>query len=432
MTAAPLATDADRLSLVARDHLLRGYSRHTAQPVPLITGGEGCHVWDGHGRRYLDAVSGAFLVQVGHGRADIVERAARRTAGLGYFPVMERAHPVAAELAERLTNGDGRVFLSCGGAEAVESAWKFAKQYFKAIGQPTRHKVIRADWAYHGGTLGALAVGGLPGLGEMFGPLPPSGSAVPVGMAAADVEAAIEAEGPDTVAAVIVEPLSRPAGCRPPAPGNFAELRQVCDRHGVLLIADEVICGAGRLGALRGGGRFGLEPDITCLAKGLTSGYAPLGATLVPQRIAAAMLAGMPLLHGYTYSGHPLAAAVALENLDLLDGLHKHVLTTEHDLRAALEGLTSLPVVRAVHGTGYLYAVELQRGPGESFTPEDCARLVTGWLADALFAAGLHCRAGDHGQPYVHIAPPLIAGAAEFAEIRQVLTDVLGTLATLD
>ncbi|MBW4717838.1 aminotransferase class III-fold pyridoxal phosphate-dependent enzyme [Saccharothrix obliqua] len=426
MTA--VAVDADRLGIVARDRLLRGYSRHTTRAVPLITRGEGCHVWDGHGRRYLDAVSGAFLVQVGHGRVDLVERAVRRTADLGYFPVMERAHPVAAELAERLTADGGRVFLSSGGAEAVESAWKFAKQYFKAIGQPARHKVIRADWAYHGGTLGALAAGGLPGLGEVFGPLPPGGSAVPVGMAAEEVDAAIEADGPDTVAAVIVEPLSRPSGCRPPAPGNFAELRRVCDRHGVLLIADEVICGAGRLGALLGGARFGLEPDITCLAKGLTSGYAPLGATLVSEPIAAAMLAEMPLLHGCTYSGHPLAAAVALENLAVVEALHEHVLATEDELRATLEELTSLPVVRAVHGAGYLYALELQRGPGRPLTAQECARLGTGWLADALFDAGLHCRAGDHGQPYVHIAPPLIAGPAEFAGIHRILAEVLGAL----
>ncbi len=282
-------------------------SSYAGTDVPVIVRGSGQYVFDQHGKRYLDGLSGLFVSQIGHGRRDVAEAAARQGGELAYFSLWSYAHPRAIELAERLADlapGDlNRVFFTNSGSEAVEAAWKLAKQYFKAVGEPGRYKVISRDIAYHGTSMGALAITGLPGIKEPFEPLPPGGIRVPntnfyraPGFVADDLEAfgrwaadeierAILREGPSSVAAVFLEPLQNSGGCFPPPPGYFQRVREICDRHGVLLVSDEVICGFGRLGYYFGAQRYGYQPDIVTFAKGVASGYAPLGGMIVSDRL---------------------------------------------------------------------------------------------------------------------------------------------------
>ncbi|HST49098.1 aminotransferase class III-fold pyridoxal phosphate-dependent enzyme, partial [Jatrophihabitans sp.] len=257
---------AERLSAAARDHLWMHFTRlssYADSPVPIITRGEGAYVYDIQGRRYLDGLSGLFTVQVGHGRRELAEAAARQASQLAYFPIWSYAHPMAIQLAERLashTPGElNRVFFTTGGGEAVETAWKLAKQYFKLIGKPEKHKVISRYVAYHGTPQGALSITGIPGAKTMFEPLVPGAHKVPntnfyrapiygddqkmFGQWAADqIEAAIIMEGPESVAAVFLEPVQNSGGCFPPPPGYFQRVREICDQYDVLLVSDEVIC----------------------------------------------------------------------------------------------------------------------------------------------------------------------------------------------
>ncbi len=294
----------------AKRHLWLHFTRMSSyddSEMQVIVRGEGKYVFDQHGKRYLDGLAGLFVSQIGHGRTEVAEAAARQASELAYFPLWSYAHPQAIELADRLAAmapGDlNRVFFTTSGSEAVESAWKLAKQYFKAIGQPARYKVLSRAIAYHGTSMGALAITGLPGLKEPFEPLPPGGVRVPntnfyrapefvaddlnaFGVWAADeIERAILREGEDSVAAVFLEPLQNSGGCFPPPPGYFQRVRQICDKYGVLLVSDEVICAFGRLGYYFGSERYGYTPDIITFAKGVTSGYAPLGGMMVADRL---------------------------------------------------------------------------------------------------------------------------------------------------
>src|SRR4051794_15751023 len=320
----------------------------------MIVRGDGCYIWDSAGRRYLDGLSGLFVVQAGHGRQELADAAAKQAAELAYFPLWSYAHPTAVELADRLADlapGDlNRVFFTTGGSEAVESAWKLARAYFKRVGKPTKHKVISRSIAYHGTSMGALSITGLPALKADFEPLVPSTIRVPntnlyrapagtagpdgtdaeaFGRWAADrIEEAILFEGPDTVAAVFLEPVQNSGGCFPPPPGYFQRVREICDRHDVLLVSDEVICAFGRLGEYFGAQRYGYQPDIITCAKGITSGYVPLGAMIASERLFEPFAHGAEtFLHGITFGGHPVASAVALANLDIFEreGLNQHV-----------------------------------------------------------------------------------------------------------
>ena len=443
-----------RRQKAARDHLWMHFAPlkdADAADVPVIVRGEGCYVWDDRGRRYLDGLAGLFVVQAGHGRRELAEAAARQAQDLAFFPLWSYAHPTAIDLAERIASlapGDlNRVFFSSGGGEAVETAWKLAKNYFKLVGKPMKHKVISRSVAYHGTTHGALSITGLPTLKQQFEPLVPSTFRVPntnhyrapqhaddleaFGRWAADqIEVAIEAEGPETVAAVFLEPVQNAGGCFPPPPGYFQRVREICDRHDVLLVSDEVICAFGRLGTTFGAERYGYVPDMITCAKGLTSGYSPLGATIVSDRIAEPFQrTGEMFAHGYTFGGHPVSCAVALANLDLFEreGLLQHVRSTEGAFRSTLERLGDLPIVGDVRGDGFFYGIELvkDKDTKETFTSEECDRLLRGFMSHALLDAGLYCRADDRGDPVVQLAPPLVAGQAQFDEIEQVLRGVL-------
>jgi adenosylmethionine-8-amino-7-oxononanoate aminotransferase len=431
------------------------FSRHTDADVPVIVRGEGAYIYDDHGKRYLDALAGLFVSQLGHGRTDLAEAAAKQASELAFMPLWSYAHPPAIELADRVAGyapGDlNRVFFTSGGGEAVETAWKLAKNYFKLVAKPLKHKVISRAIAYHGTTQGALSITGLPGLKQQFEPLVPSTFRVPntnyyrstehgaphglsleeFGRWAADqVAVAIENEGPDTVAAVFLEPVQNAGGCFPPPPGYFQRVREICDEYDVLLVSDEVICAFGRLGHMFGAERFGYQPDMITCAKGLTSGYSPLGAMIATDRLMEPFLRdGNAFLHGYTFGGHPVSTAVALANLDAFENekVLENVRANEDAFRTTLERLHDLPIVGDVRGEGYFYGIELvkDKATKETFSDEECERILYGFVSKQLYAEGLYCRADDRGDPVVQLSPPLICTQEHFDEIEQILRVVL-------
>ncbi|MDZ5663000.1 aspartate aminotransferase family protein [Nocardioides sp. S-58] len=446
-----------------RDHLWLHFTRHSTYEkggeMPLIVKGEGHKIWDSHGREYIDGLAGLFVVQVGHGRDELAEAAAKQAKELAFFPLWSFAHPRAVELADRIAAmapGDlNRVFFTTGGGEAVESAWKLAKQYFKLTGKPNKHKVISRAVAYHGTPQGALSITGIPPLKEMFEPLVPGAHKVPntnfyrrpdfvgddekaFGRWAADrIAEAIEFEGPDTVAAVFLEPVQNAGGCFPPPPGYFERVREICDQYDVLLVSDEVICAFGRVGEMFGASEFGYQPDIITCAKGMTSGYSPIGAMIASDRLFEPFRTGTTAYaHGYTFGGHPVSSAVAMANLDIFEreGLTEHVQRNAPAFRSTLEKLLDIPIVGDVRGHGYFYGIELvkDRETKETFDDAESERLLRGYLSGALWEAGLYCRADDRGDPVIQLAPPLIIGQPEFDDIEQRLRSVLtGALAHL-
>ncbi len=439
----------------ATDHLWMHFTRMAAYdtaPVPIIERGEGSYIWDTNGKKYLDALSGLFTVQVGHGRQELAQAAYDQAGKLAFFPIWSYAHPTAVELADRLAAlapGDlNKVFFSSGGGESVETAWKVAKQYYKLVGKPNKHKVISRAVAYHGTTQGALSITGVPPFKEAFEPLVPGTFRVPntnfyrapefvaddekaFGLWAANrIEEAIVAEGPNTVAAVFLEPVQNAGGCFPPPPGYFDRVRQICDHHDVLLISDEVICAYGRLGTMFGCQKYDYQPDIITTAKGLTSGYSPLGCAIISDRVYEPFgKPGISFAHGYTFGGHPVSCAVALANLDIFDreDLLGNVLRNENAFRTTLEKLYDLPIVGDVRGDGYFYGIELvkDKKTKQQFTAAESERVLRGYVSGALFDNGLYCRTDDRGDPVVQVAPPLGAGQAEFDEIETKLRTVL-------
>ncbi|MFG1802120.1 aspartate aminotransferase family protein [Micromonospora carbonacea] len=438
----------------ATDHLWMHFTRmasYAAGEVPTIVRGEGAYIWDDQGRRYLDGLAGLFVVNAGHGRTELAEAAAKQAGELAYFPLWSYAHPKAVELAEKiasLTPADlNRVFFTTGGSEAVEAAWKLARSYFKRTGKPNKYKVVSRYIAYHGTSMGALSITGLPGIKTDFEPLVPGAVKVPNTnfyrapehgdspeafgrWAAEEIRRAIEREGPDTVAAVFLEPVQNSGGCFPPPPGYFERVREICDAYDVLLVSDEVICSWGRLGEYFGAVRYGYRPDIITTAKGITSGYAPLGAMIASDRLMEPFLTETGMFaHGVTFGGHPVSCAVALANLEVFarEDLIGHVRANEDAFRATLEKLHDLPIVGDVRGDGYFYGIELvkDKATRATFNEAESERLLRGFLSTALFAAGLYCRADDRGDPVVQLAPPLIAEQQQFDEMEQILRAVL-------
>ena len=449
---------AETLQDKARDHLWMHFTRQgplsDGADVPVIVKGNGHHIWDDKGKRYIDGLAGLFVVNAGHGRARLAEVARQQAEELAFFPLWSYAHPAAIELADKLADyapGDlNKVFFTTGGGEAVESAFKLAKQYWKLKGHPMKHKVISRYVAYHGTPQGALAITGIPSMKAMFEPLTPGGFRVPntnyyraeemgfpggteeeFGLWAANrIEEMIEFEGPDTVAAVFLEPVQNSGGCFPPPPGYFQRVREICDKHNVLLVSDEVICAFGRIGEMFACNAFDYVPDIITCAKGMTSGYSPIGAMITSDRLFEPFSKGdTTFYHGYTFGGHPVSAAVALENLKIFEeeGLNEHVRKNSPKFREALERLLDIPIVGDVRGAGYFFGIELvkDKGTKETFSDEESEKLLRGFLSKALFEAGLYCRADDRGDPVIQLAPPLTIGPAEFDEIEAILRDVL-------
>jgi adenosylmethionine-8-amino-7-oxononanoate aminotransferase len=455
--------DEADLQAKAKDHLWMHFTRQSVmesgQGVPIIVKGDGHHIWDSRGKKYFDGLSGLFVVNAGHGRKRLAEVAAKQAEELAFFPLWSYAHPSAIELADRLADGApgdlNRVFFSTGGGEAVETAFKLAKYYWKLQGRPTKHKVISRSVAYHGTPQGALAITGIPAMKEMFEPVTPGGFRVPntnyyraeemgfvasagstdpeaeFGVWAANrIEEMIQFEGPETVAAVFLEPVQNSGGCFPPPPGYFQRVREICDTYDVLLVSDEVICAFGRIGHMFACDAYGYVPDMITCAKGMTSGYSPIGATIVSDKIYEPFKHGSTsFYHGYTFGGHPVSAAVALANLDIFEeeGLNENVRENSPLFRQTLEKLMDLPIVGNVRGDGYFFGIELvkDKHTKETFNDDESERLLRGFLSKGLFDAGLYCRADDRGDPVIQLAPPLTIGPTEFNEIEGILRGVL-------
>src|SRR6478752_3317817 len=450
MATTENAATTGNLQELAKRHLWLHYARMGAYDqgadIPVLVRGEGCHVWDEHGNRYFDGLSALFCVNIGHGRADIAQAGADQAKELGFFTNWSYAHPLAIELAAKIASlapGDlNRVFFTSGGSEAVESAIKLVRQYHKLTGNPNKTKIIARETAYHGTTLGAIAATGITSLRAPFEPFTPGGCHVPntnlyrlkpgygAENLADSIAERIEFEGPETVAAVFLEPVQNAGGCFVPPEGYFQRVREICDEYNVLMISDEVICAWGRLGHYFGCERFGYVPDIITVAKALTSAYAPMGALIASDEVAAPFMEGdASFAHGFTFAGHPIAAAIAMANLDVFEreDLCGHVLAKEDEFRGMLESLRDLPIVGDVRGAGFFQAVELvkDKDTKETFDDEESEELLRGFLSGELYKRGLICRTDDRGDPIVQFSPPLIAGMEQFEEIIAILRPVL-------
>ncbi len=446
-TAEPATTSS--LQELAKRHLWMHFTRMGAfadAEMPIIVRGDGPYVYDEHGNRYLDGLSGLFCSNIGHGRSELGAAAAAQVDELDFTTLWSYAHPRAIELSARIAElapGDlNRVFFTSGGSEAVESAIKLSRAYHQRTGNPRKTKFITREIAYHGTTLGALAATGIPALRTDFEPLVPGGYQIantnsyrwpadrdPL-WAADQIEEKILFEGPETVAAVILEPLQNAGGCIPPQEGYFQRVREICDRHDVLLVSDEVICAWGRLGHFFGCERYGYQPDLITSAKALTSAVVPMGALIASDRVAEPFMHGTEMFaHGYTFAGHPVAAAVAMANIDVFEreDLCGHVRRNQDELRAMLDGLRDIPIVGDVRGDGYFHAVELVKDQDtkEGFDDKESEELLRGYLSGELYRRGLICRADDRGDPVVQLAPPLICDSEQFEEIESVLRPVL-------
>jgi hypothetical protein len=440
----------------AKDNMFLHFTRHSPYytskgEIPIISKASGHHFWDQNGKKYFDGIASLFAVNAGHGRARLAEAAAKQMKELDYFPLWSHAHKPGIELSERLLSyapkSLSRVFFTTGGGEANETAWKLAKQYFKLIGKPTKHKVLTRAVAYHGTSHGALSLTGIPAMKKAFEPLVPSTFRVPntnwyraqddfateeefALWAANRVEEMILFEDPDTVAAFIFEPVQNSGGCFTAPKIYFDRVREICDKYDVLIVADETIDGFGRVGDMFASNLYDFQPDMLVCAKGMTSAYAPIGALLLSEKLFEPFKNGTTsFAHGYTYGGHPVSCAVALENLDIFDeeDLVGNVKRNAPEFKRILNQLRDLDIVGDVRGEGYFWAIELvkDKTTKETFNDAESEKLLRGILSQKMFEEGLYCRSDDRGDPVVQLAPPLTIGVDEFVEIEQILRGAL-------
>jgi adenosylmethionine-8-amino-7-oxononanoate aminotransferase len=472
---APIASTAlshEELQRAAREHLWMHFTRmggYRDAEIPIIVRGDGCYLEDSKGKRYLDALAGLFSVNIGYGFGEEIGQAAlEQMRELPFYTNWSYAHPRAIELAEtvaELAPGDlNRVFFVSGGSEAVESAWKLARQYYLARGEkrvpadetrhdervgsppPHRYKAIARQVAYHGTTFGALSINGIPALRAPFEPLVPEVRHVSntnryhrpleeteeefTRFLLDELEQTIEAMGPETVCLIHMEPVQNAGGAFTPPAGYWQGVRALCDRYDILLSADEVITGFGRVGAWFGSERYDIRPDIVCCAKGLSSSYASIGAVIATDKVMEPFMDDTAMYtHGITFGGHPVMSAIALKNIEIMkrerivEGVREH----EDAFRSTLAQLLELPIVGDLRGVGFFYALELvkEKETRETFNAEECESLLRGFLSGALFERGLICRADDRGDPVIQISPPLVARQEQFDEMVGTLGDVL-------
>jgi adenosylmethionine-8-amino-7-oxononanoate aminotransferase len=411
--------------------------------LPVIVSGEGSYVTDDRGRSYIDGLAGLFTTQVGHGRAELAEVAAKQMKELGFFPNWSFQHPRSLELAHKIAEiapGDlNSTFFVSSGSEAVETTIKLARQYHKVNGEPGRYKIISRNVAYHGTTMGALSVTGLPSFKAPFEPLPSGFFHVnntqqdPEGAADA-IEQMIEAEGPDQVAAVILEPVQNAGGCLVPPPGYWTRVREICDRHGVLLVSDAVIAAFGRLGEWFGIERFDVVPDMTSFAKGVTSGYLPMGGVVVNDKIAHTLKNGASMfMHGSTFGGHPVSSAVALENIAIIE--RENLLQNVHHLEGHFgDELRRMaadhPVVKEVRGMGFFWAVEInpEKADGTPLRGDEYQKYFKGVVSRKLLEGGLICRFDDKDEPVIQFSPALVSDREVLSRIAEITDDALTEL----
>jgi adenosylmethionine-8-amino-7-oxononanoate aminotransferase len=411
--------------------------------LPVIVSGEGCFVTDDRGRSYLDGLAGLFTTQVGHGRTELADVASAQIKELGFFPNWSFQHPRSLELAEKLAQiapGDlSSSFFVSSGSEAVETVIKLARQYHKVNGEATRYKVVSRRVAYHGTTLGALSATGLPTFKAPFEPLlqgfmnVPNTHQDPEGAADA-IEEAIEFAAPETVAAVILEPVQNAGGCLVPPPDYWRRVREICDRYGVLLVSDAVICAFGRLGEWFGIERFDVMPDMTSFAKGITSGYLPMGGVMINDKIRDTLRNNASMfMHGSTFGGHPVSSAVALENIRIIEreGLLQNVRDLEGhfegELRRMAEGH---PIVKEIRGMGFFWAVEVKPewADGTPLRGDEYQRYFKGVVSRKLLEGGLICRFDDKDEPVIQFSPALVADRGVIGRIAEITDTALTEL----
>jgi adenosylmethionine-8-amino-7-oxononanoate aminotransferase len=411
--------------------------------LPVIVSGEGCYVTDERGNTYIDGLAGLFTTQVGHGRTELAEAASKQMKELGFFPNWSFQHPRSLELARKISEiapGDlNSTFFVSSGSEAVETVIKLARQYHKANGEATRYKFISRRIAYHGTTMGALSVTGLPSFKAPFEPLlqgfmhVPNTQQDPEGAADA-IEEAIEFGPPETVAAVILEPVQNAGGCLVPPPNYWRRVREICDRHGVLLVSDAVICAFGRLGEWFGIERFDVVPDMMSFAKGVTSGYLPMGGVVVNDKMSETLRQHAPMfMHGSTFGGHPVSAAVASENIRIIE--REKLLENVRNLEGYFEGeLRRLaerhPVVKEIRGMGFFWAVEVnaERADGTPLEGDEYERYFKGVVSRKLMEGGLICRFDDKDEPVIQFSPALVADREVLGRIAEVTDAALTEL----
>ncbi len=433
----------------AKQHLMLHFSDMTAaaEDIPVIVRGEDSYVFDDKGNRYIDGLSGLYCLNLGHSYGEeIGAAAAAQMSTLPYTSNWTVAHPPAIDLATKLAelapDGFERVFFTSGGSESVESAYKMAIQWHQANGEPQRRKVIARRDAYHGVTMGALNFTGIPVCRTAFEPLgiptrhvsstnayrhPAGGDEAGFTRALLDeIESTLEFEQPETVAMIIMEPVQNAGGSIVPPAGYWKGLREICDRHGILLVSDEVICAFGRLGTWFGAQRLEYSPDMITFAKGLTGAHAAMGGVMMSDKVAEPFLTGKgDYLHGLTFGGHPVGSTIALKAIEIFERekVFENVLANEPKVRDMLEGLKDIPIVGDVRGLGHFFAIEVVKDQEtkESLTEAEANWLLKDVLSDRLFERGMICRLDDRSEPIVQIAPPLVADIGVFEEITEIL-----------
>ncbi len=442
MDGSAALIDADRRHLIHPQH----HPSDHLNPL-LIVEGRGCMLRTADGKEYIDGLSSLWNVNIGHGRKELADVAAAQMAKLAFASAyVGLTNELAIRLAERLVglaySNSKAVYFTTAGAESNDSAFKFARYYWKVKGKPNKVKVISRIHGYHGVSMAAMSATGMPAFHKMFGPLMPNflqvqapyayrytGNEDP-GIAAAEaVEKAILAEGADTVAAVIAEPVQGAGGVIVPPATYFPKLREICDRHGILMIADEVITGFGRTGRWFALGHWGVEPDLVSFAKGVTSAYLPLGGVIVSKEVHDTMTSAptdQKFMHAATYSGHPACCAVALRNIDIIEeeGLVERAGEMGNRLLAGLQGLSDLEPVGDVRGLGMMCAVELvadrgTKAPALGLGGKVIKEALSRGLLTRLRAGAADPVIGDT----ICVAPPLSTSVEVIDRIPQILRD---------
>jgi adenosylmethionine-8-amino-7-oxononanoate aminotransferase len=450
-----LATISDALLESDKRHLIHPlhHPKETAN-ARIIVRGEGAMLYTSDGGEYIDGLSCLWNVNIGHGRKELADAASAQMQKLAYASAYAGySNEPAIRLAERLiglsySNMAG-VYFTTGGAESNESAFKFARYHWKRLGKPNKVKIISRRYGYHGVTMAAMSATSLPNYHKMFGPLVPEFLQVAppypyrwpgngdAGIGAADaVEEAILAEGSDTVAAIIAEPVMGSGGVIVPPPTYFPRLREICDRHGVLLIADEVITGFGRTGQWFGMGHWNTKPDLMSFAKGVTSGYLPLGGVIISKHMHQVLLdapADEKFMHAATYSGHPVCCAVGLANIDIIEkeGMVERAQIQGDRFRQGLETLLTLPNVGEVRGIGMLAAIELVEEKGTKTPAKGLGAKVVAEAANRGLI--LRLRAAADGPPAsgdtLCFAPPLPTPEATLDRIVEIVGESIQAVA---
>ncbi|MEV0695035.1 aspartate aminotransferase family protein [Streptomyces sp. NPDC050388] len=437
---------AAELDDLDRRHLVRSMQRGYIKDRVIITRGRGATVWDAEGNEYLDAAGGGvWHSPIGHGRPELAAVAAEQIQQIEFFTSLlefsnDKAIRLAARIAGLAPEGLNRVFFSSGGSEAVETAIKAARLFHVRRGEPERTWVLSRHYSFHGATYGSGTATGLPQMQHGVGPnlphfeklTPPYpyraemyGGAGVTDFCVDELEQTIERIGAGNIAAMIGEPVMAGGGVVAPPEDYWPRIQEVLDRHGILLVADEVVTAFGRLGTWFESPRRGMRPDMITMAKGIAGGYAPLGATVMTDEIADTIIGEEGFFHGYTFQGHPVACALGLETVEIIEreGLLERAREIESELREGLAGLAGLPVVGDVRVEGTLAAVELV-SDREHKVPID-------WGVGEAVAFEIRTRHGVIARPYGHnlvLAPPLVTSSEDVARACRAVTDVVTRL----